>query len=188
MKTRLLLPVIVATATAFGASSGARSESLDAQAQAGALLNRPHMSGPTKAHEHRYTRSVLTVLDVHTSAAALLSGRTSDSLAGDSDHVASAVATKSLDAHAHAATLLRGSDMPVSDGLRSTQMSKPLEVHPAVRVAQTWDTRGIDPNTFIVAHPARLDLLATSSSQSQPQSAASVSGVVAAKLSAKLAK
>jgi hypothetical protein len=37
-----------------------------------------------------------------------------------------------------------------------------LGEHPAVLVAKTWSTRGIDPNTFIVAHPARLTLLAAS--------------------------
>lgn len=37
-----------------------------------------------------------------------------------------------------------------------------LGEHPAVLVARTWSTRGIDPNTFIVAHPARLGLLAAS--------------------------
>jgi hypothetical protein len=26
--------------------------------------------------------------------------------------------------------------------------------HPAVSVARTWSDRGIDPNTFIVGHPA----------------------------------
>jgi hypothetical protein len=26
--------------------------------------------------------------------------------------------------------------------------------HPAVLVARTWSSRGIDPNTFIVMHPA----------------------------------
>jgi hypothetical protein len=26
--------------------------------------------------------------------------------------------------------------------------------HPAVIVARTWNTQGIDPNTFIVQHPA----------------------------------
>jgi hypothetical protein len=29
-----------------------------------------------------------------------------------------------------------------------------LGEHPAVVVARTWSHRGIDPNTFIVAHPA----------------------------------
>jgi hypothetical protein len=184
MKTRLLLPVIVATATAFGASNSAQSEPTDAQAQASALLNRPLVSAPTKAREHRYTRSS-TATDVHASAAALLSGRTSGPGASDSDHVASA--TKSLDAQAHAATLLRGSGTPVEGASRSTQVSKPLEAHPAVRVARSWSTRGIDPNAFIVGHPAGVQLPAASSAQS-PGTAASVAGVEAAKLSAKLAK
>jgi hypothetical protein len=39
-----------------------------------------------------------------------------------------------------------------------------LGQHPAVLVAQKWSTRGIDPNTFIVAHPARLQLVAASES------------------------
>jgi hypothetical protein len=185
MKTRLLFPVIVATATAFGASSSAQSEPTDAQAQASALLNRPMLSAPTKAREHRYIRSS-TAMDVHASAAALLSGRTSGSRANEIDHVASAVATKSLDAHAHAATLLRGAGIPVEEDLRSTQVSKPLEAHPAVRVAQSWSTRGIDPNTFIVGHPAGVQL-AVPSAQS-PGTAATVAGVGAAKLSAKLAQ
>jgi hypothetical protein len=29
-----------------------------------------------------------------------------------------------------------------------------LGEHPAVLVARTWSSRGIDPNTFIVQHPA----------------------------------
>jgi hypothetical protein len=29
-----------------------------------------------------------------------------------------------------------------------------LGEHPAVLVARTWNNRGIDPNTFIVRHPA----------------------------------
>jgi hypothetical protein len=33
-------------------------------------------------------------------------------------------------------------------------IAEPLGEHPAVVVAQTWNNRGIDPNTFIVAHPA----------------------------------
>lgn len=37
-----------------------------------------------------------------------------------------------------------------------------LGEHPAVLVAKSWSTRGIDPNTFIVAHPARLTLVAAS--------------------------
>jgi hypothetical protein len=40
--------------------------------------------------------------------------------------------------------------------------SAKLGDHPAVVVARTQAKRGIDPNTFIVAHPARLQLLAAS--------------------------
>jgi hypothetical protein len=34
--------------------------------------------------------------------------------------------------------------------------------HPAVIVARTWSTQGIDPNTFIVLHPAAPQFLAVS--------------------------
>lgn len=37
-----------------------------------------------------------------------------------------------------------------------------LGQHPAVLVAQKWETRRIDPNTFIVLHPAGLRLLPAS--------------------------
>jgi hypothetical protein len=37
-----------------------------------------------------------------------------------------------------------------------------LGQHPAVLVAQKWQTRAIDPNTFIVLHPAGLRLLPAS--------------------------
>lgn len=37
-----------------------------------------------------------------------------------------------------------------------------LGQHPAVLVAQKWQTRGIDPNTFIVLHPAGPRWLAAS--------------------------
>jgi hypothetical protein len=53
-------------------------------------------------------------------------------------------------------------------------IAEPLGEHPAVRVARTWSTRGIDPNTFIVLHPAAPKFLAESSTenasreQSQP--------------------
>jgi len=35
-------------------------------------------------------------------------------------------------------------------------VAESLGEHPAVLVARTWNSRGIDPNTFIVAHPAGL--------------------------------
>ena len=52
-----------------------------------------------------------------------------------------------------------------------------LGEHPAVLVAQTWSTRGIDPNTFIVAHPARLTLLAASPTERDKQYTANHSAV-----------
>ena len=33
-------------------------------------------------------------------------------------------------------------------------IAEALGEHPAVLVARTWSSRGIDPNTFIVLHPA----------------------------------
>jgi hypothetical protein len=53
-------------------------------------------------------------------------------------------------------------------------IAEPLGEHPAVVVARTWSTRGIDPNTFILLHPAAPKFLAESPSekasheQSQP--------------------
>lgn len=46
--------------------------------------------------------------------------------------------------------------------------SEKLGQHPAVLVANTWSTRGIDANTFIVAHPAGLQL-ATVGDKSAPR-------------------
>ena len=43
-----------------------------------------------------------------------------------------------------------------------------LGEHPAVLVSKNWSTRGIDPNTFIVAHPARLTLLSASPTEPVP--------------------
>jgi hypothetical protein len=45
------------------------------------------------------------------------------------------------------------------------QSAEKLGEHPAVIVARTWNARGIDPNTFIVAHPARMQLVAASPSE-----------------------
>jgi hypothetical protein len=38
--------------------------------------------------------------------------------------------------------------------LAQPAIAETLGEHPAVIVARTWSTRGIDPNTFIVLHPA----------------------------------
>jgi len=42
----------------------------------------------------------------------------------------------------------------VITSLAHPAIAEPLGEHPAVLVARTWSNRGIDPNTFIVAHPA----------------------------------
>jgi hypothetical protein len=41
-------------------------------------------------------------------------------------------------------------------------IAETLGEHPAVIVARTWSTRGIEPNTFIVLHPAGPQFLAVS--------------------------
>jgi hypothetical protein len=41
-------------------------------------------------------------------------------------------------------------------------IAETLGEHPAVIVARTWSTRTIDPNTFIVLHPAGSQFLAVS--------------------------
>ncbi|HEY1341711.1 MAG TPA: hypothetical protein VGF59_29570 [Bryobacteraceae bacterium] len=38
--------------------------------------------------------------------------------------------------------------------LAHSALAEGLGEHPAVIVARTWNARGIDPNTFIVLHPA----------------------------------
>ena len=42
----------------------------------------------------------------------------------------------------------------VVTSLAQPALAEPLGEHPAVLVARTWSNRGIDPNTFIVAHPS----------------------------------
>ena len=42
----------------------------------------------------------------------------------------------------------------VVTSLAHPAVAQTLGEHPAVVVARTWSNRGIDPNTFIVAHPA----------------------------------
>jgi hypothetical protein len=46
--------------------------------------------------------------------------------------------------------------------LAQSAIAETLGEHPAVIVARTWSTRGIDPNTFIVLHPAGPRFLAVS--------------------------
>ena len=155
---RFLLPAILATTAAFGASAAAFSAPSDAHAAAAALLSRPQSSGSSYAHEQAPAySSALTAADAQAQAAALLNGvRPGQGAKTTANVTPSAVAS---DAHAQAAALLSGS--------RSTARNSPISKtnerlgqHPAVLVAQKWSSRGIDPNTFIVAHPARLELLA----------------------------
>ena len=62
--------------------------------------------------------------------------------------------------------------------LAQPAIAETLGEHPAVLVARTWSAREIDPNTFIVAHPARLELVAApptergKTAREQPQGAA----------------
>ena len=46
--------------------------------------------------------------------------------------------------------------------LAHSAIAQTLGEHPAVIVARTWSTQGIDPNTFIVQHPAAPQYLAVS--------------------------
>jgi hypothetical protein len=155
---RFLLPAILATTAAFAASADALSAPSDASAQAAALLSRPQTSGSSYAHEPVPAHSsALAAADAQAHAAALLSGVQPGNGARTTVNVIrSAVA---LDAHAQAAALLGGSRIIARNSPRS-EISEALGQHPAVLVAQKWSTRGMDPNTFIVAHPARLELLA----------------------------
>lgn len=47
-------------------------------------------------------------------------------------------------------------------GISTAQAAEKLGEHPAVIAARNWSARSIDVNTFIVAHPARLQLVAQS--------------------------
>jgi hypothetical protein len=60
------------------------------------------------------------------------------------------------------ATLRRLAAALVLASLAHSAIAETLGEHPAVIVARTWSTRGIDPNTFIVQHPAAPQFLAAS--------------------------
>ena len=51
-------------------------------------------------------------------------------------------------------TLKRLAMALVLGSLATSAIAEGLGEHPAVIVARTWNARGIDPNTFIVLHPA----------------------------------
>ncbi|HEY7640829.1 MAG TPA: hypothetical protein VH814_13975 [Steroidobacteraceae bacterium] len=152
MNSRLfLIPAIFATTAAFGAPAAALSAPLDAQAQAAALLSRPQISGSSHAYEPAPTySSASAVVDAHARSAALLSGVR---IGHDGKAVVNVTRLAvALDAHARAAALLSGSRI-TAENSRISETNETLGQHPAVLVAQMWRTRGIDPNTFIVAHP-----------------------------------
>jgi len=57
-------------------------------------------------------------------------------------------------------TLKRLAVALVFGSLATSALAEGLGEHPAVIVARTWNARGIDPNTFIVLHPAAPRFLA----------------------------
>lgn len=158
----LLLSTIVAATAGLSVSSNALSSEPDAQSQAAALLSSSNHFVSESTYDRGNTSSQSVTDDAHAHAAALLSGiRTERKEVSNSVEVIPSRATrKSSDAQAQAAALLSG--QRVIESYRITATSEKLGEHPAVVVAQSAGTRGIDPNTFIVAHPARLQLITTS--------------------------
>ena len=157
MKSRLLLiPAILAATAAFGAPDNARSEPLDAQSRAAALLSGLQTTAALEVHDQADAPSSSVFADAHASAAALLTGRSANGQATTRTRIdaPNALRTQS-DAHARAAALLGGSRISARERQRVTATA-PFGEHPAVLVAKQWDARGIDPNQFIVAHPASL--------------------------------
>ena len=57
-------------------------------------------------------------------------------------------------------TLRRLAAFLVFGSLATSAISETLGEHPAVIVAREWNSREIDPNTFIVLHPAAPKFLA----------------------------
>jgi len=57
-------------------------------------------------------------------------------------------------------TLQRLAAALVFGSLATSAIAETLGEHPAVIVAREWNSRGIDPNTFIVLHPAAPRFLA----------------------------
>jgi hypothetical protein len=161
MTSRLRLIAAIAAATAaLGAAGNALSEPFDAQSHAAALLSVGHTPATLKAHERADAPSSAAPADARASAAALLIGDHSGEQARTSARiVSSALPLTQQDARAHAAALLSGSRNVVGERSRITAIDASSGEHPAVLVARTYGARGIDPNQFIVMHPARLQLV-----------------------------
>jgi hypothetical protein len=169
MKSSLVLISAIAAATAgFGVSGYAVASPSDAQAQAAALLSPTYESASADVRSQETASSRSVALDAHAHAAAVLSGVRPDR--EDSVQVTrSTTSPASGDAQAQAAALLSNSRSASVEVTRTTATREKLGSHPAVIVAEAWKNRGIDPNTFIVAHPARLQLFATSPSEDETQ-------------------
>jgi hypothetical protein len=60
--------------------------------------------------------------------------------------------------------------------LAHSAIAEGLGEHPAVIVARTWSTREIDPNTFIVLHPASPHFVAASPAEKADKVAAGKQG------------
>jgi hypothetical protein len=108
----LLMPVILATTAAIAdTQSTARSTRGDAQAQAAALLSRPHTPVAVQADEVRSPSpsAASTTGDAQAQAAALLSGVRPGRQVGAFPRVVPSATRPSGDAHAQAAALLSGS-------------------------------------------------------------------------------
>lgn len=109
----LMMPVILATTAAIADTAAiAPSRRADAQAQAAALLSRPHTSGGVNADEVRppSPSPASATADAQAQAAALLSGRrTGNQVKAFSSVGEPSGARISVDAHAHARALLSGS-------------------------------------------------------------------------------
>jgi hypothetical protein len=164
MKSRVLLLSAIVAATAGLSVGTAQADQPDAQAQAAALLSSSYVASPAIASN---ASAQAVQGDAQAQAAALLSG----ARIGQSD-ASEQVATSrderpSLDAQAHAATTLSGTRSTVQEIARTSATTQQLGDHPAVIAARTWSTRGLDPNTFVVAHPARLALVAASPSETE---------------------
>jgi hypothetical protein len=59
-------------------------------------------------------------------------------------------------------TLQRLAAALVFGSLATSAIAESSGEHPAVIVARTWSAQGVDPNTFIVLHPAAPQFLAVS--------------------------
>jgi hypothetical protein len=124
MKRHLpIIALIFATNVAFAdAQTAASSVPADAQAQAAALLSRPHALGTAKIDSRSLSSlSVSERADAHESAAALLSGaRPGHRVSTVSAHAELPPARAAKDAQAQAAALLSGSRSAPTDSGENT--------------------------------------------------------------------